>query len=40
MEVTREMFDFVEQMWEPPSERELLEHDGERVDTSAPLPDR
>lgn len=40
MEVTREMFDFVEQMWEPPSERELLEHDGERVDTSTPVADR
>jgi hypothetical protein len=28
------MFDFVEQVWEPPSDSELLEHDGERVDTS------
>jgi predicted kinase len=36
IEVTREMFDFVEQMWEPPDERELAAHDGERVDTSAP----
>ena len=34
LEVTRDMFDFVEQMWEPPDERELREHDGERVDTS------
>ena len=36
MEVTREMFDFVEHMWEAPSEHELLAHDGELVDTSAP----
>lgn len=42
MEVTREMFDFVEQMWEPPDDAELSAHDGSRVDTSpggeAPLP--
>jgi predicted kinase len=35
MEVTREMFDFVEGMWEPPDERELAEHEGERIDTSS-----
>jgi predicted kinase len=34
MEVTREMFDFVEQMWEPPDDRELAEHEGERIDTA------
>jgi predicted kinase len=36
LEVTREMFDFVERMWEPPDETELRAHDGERVDTSRP----
>lgn len=40
IEVTREMFDFVEQMWEPPTERELLDHGGERIDTSAPSASR
>jgi predicted kinase len=34
MQVTREMFDFVEGMWEPPDDTELAEHEGERVDTS------
>jgi predicted kinase len=34
LEVTRGMFDFVEQMWEPPDDAELREHAGERVDTS------
>lgn len=29
--VTREMFDFVEAMWEPPSPDELRAHDGTRV---------
>jgi len=36
LDVTREMFDFVEQMWEPPSDEELRAHGGQRVDTSAP----
>jgi predicted kinase len=36
LQVTREMFDFVEQMWEPPDEAELAAHEGERVDTSRP----
>jgi predicted kinase len=35
LEVTREMFDFVENMWEPPDEAELRAHEGERIDTSA-----
>jgi predicted kinase len=35
LQVTRDMFDFVEQMWEAPDEQELREHAGERVDTSA-----
>lgn len=30
-ELTREMFDFVETMWEPPTEAELAEHDGVRA---------
>jgi predicted kinase len=34
LQVTRDMFDFVEQMWEAPDEHELREHAGERVDTS------
>jgi len=36
MAVTREMFDFVEQMWEPPDAVELDAHEGVRVDTSLP----
>jgi predicted kinase len=36
MHVTREMFDFVEGMWEAPDDRELAAHEGERVDTTAP----
>ena len=34
LEVTREMFDFVEQMWEPVDAQELRAHDGERVDAA------
>lgn len=34
LEVTREMFDFVEGMWEPPDEAELRAHEGERLDMS------
>ena len=34
-ELTREMFDFVETMWEPPSAAELAACDGVRVDTGA-----
>jgi predicted kinase len=37
MEVSREMFDFVEQMWEPPDEAELRAHHGQRVDASLPF---
>jgi predicted kinase len=37
MTVTRDMFDFVEQMWEPPDERELRARHGERVDASRPF---
>ncbi len=32
-ELTREMFDFVETLWEPPSDQELAASDGVRVDT-------
>ncbi len=35
LEVTREMFDFVESMWEPPDEAELRAHQGERIDAFA-----
>jgi hypothetical protein len=35
--VTRDMFDFVEQMWEPPDEAELRAHRGERVDACLPF---
>ena len=35
--VTRDMFDFVEQMWEPPDATELRAHHGERVDASRPF---
>jgi predicted kinase len=39
LEVTRGMFDFVEDMWEPPDDEELRAHAGERVDTAAlPAP--
>ena len=31
--VTREMFDYVEAMWEPPTAEELAAHDGVAVDT-------
>jgi len=34
LHVTREMFDFVETMWQPPDDAELRAHDGERVDTA------
>lgn len=34
LEVTREMFDFVEQMWEPPNDDELSAHAGQRYDTA------
>jgi predicted kinase len=37
LEVTRDMFDFVETMWQPPDEAELHAHHGERIDTSRPL---
>jgi predicted kinase len=37
MAVTRDMFDFVEGMWEPPDEAELRAHGGERVDASRPF---
>jgi predicted kinase len=40
LEVTRGMFDFVEQMWEPPDAEELRAHDGERIDTAAPAEPR
>ena len=40
MEVTRDMFDFVEQMWEPPDAEELRAHQGERVEASAPTEPR
>ena len=33
-EVTREMFDFVESMWEPPTDAELAGCDGVRIATS------
>jgi predicted kinase len=39
LQVTRDMFDFVEQMWEAPDARELREHAGERVDTSDRQPE-
>ena len=32
-ELTRDMFDFVETLWEPPSDEELAACDGVRVDT-------
>lgn len=32
MEVTREMFDFMENMWEPPGEAEMAALDGVRLD--------
>ena len=35
-ELTRHMFDFVETLWEPPSEAELAACDGVRVDTGRP----
>jgi len=36
MHVTREMFDFVEGMWQPPDDDELRARAGQRVDTSTP----
>jgi predicted kinase len=30
-DVTREMFDFVEALWEPPTEAEMLAHNGVRI---------
>ena len=35
-ELTRQMFDFVETLWEPPSDEELAASDGVRVDTGGP----
>ena len=29
--ITREMFDFVETMWQPPTDEEMAAHDGVRV---------
>jgi predicted kinase len=41
LQVTRDMFDFVERLWEAPDDGELREHAGERVDTSdRPAPAR
>ena len=34
-DVTREMFDFVEGLWEPPTEAEMLAYDGVRISTTA-----
>ena len=36
MEVTRGMFDFVEEMWEPPKEEEMREWKGQHIDSSKP----
>ncbi len=33
-DVTREMFDFVESIWEPPADAEMLANDGVRVSTA------
>jgi predicted kinase len=30
-EVTREMFDFMENLWEPPTDEEMMRHDGVRI---------
>lgn len=36
LEVTRDMFDFVETMWQRPDDAELRAQHGERIDTSGP----
>ena len=36
MEVTRDMFDFMEGLWEPPDEAEWSEGGGRRIDGSSP----
>ncbi len=33
LDVTREMFDFMEAMWEAPEPEELARYDGQRIET-------